>query len=135
MNLRTRLIAIFWLTTGFLLPNAFSQGTSVVDKIVDAIRLADASGLAEEFNTTIDLLIPDNEGMYSNNQAEQVMKVFFKNNPVEKFTLDHQGNSNDGSKYIIGTYKTTGGLSFMVYVLIKKTGNQEQLYELRFEKE
>lgn len=135
MNLRIRLIALFWMTTCFFLPNAFSQESTVIEKIVDAVRLADASRLAEEFNTTVDLLIPENEGMYSNKQAEQIMKAFFKSNPVEKFTMDHQGNSNDGSKYMIGTYKTTGGVSFMVYVLIKKTGNQEQLYELRFEKE
>jgi len=135
MNLKLRLIAFLWMLTGLFLPGAFSQEPTVIEKITNAIQSADASGLASSFNTSIDLLIPGNEGMYSNKQAEQIMKAFFKSNPVEKFTLDHQGNSNDGSKYIIGTYKTTGGVSYMVYVLIKKSGNQEQLYELRFEKE
>jgi len=133
MNLR--IIAFLWIMTGLFLPLAKSQESPTINEITKAIQTADASKLAESFHSTIDLLIPENEGMYSNKQAEQILKAFFRENPVEKFSLNHQGTSNDGSKYIIGTYKSTGGTSFMVYVLVKKTGEEERLHELRFEKE
>lgn len=133
MNLKH--LAFFWIMMCFFLPDILSQESTTINNITVAIQVADASKLAENFHTTIDLQIPGNEGNYSNKQAEQILKVFFKSNPVEKFTITHQGKSNDGSTYVIGTYKTTSAASFMVYVLLKKTGAAEQLHELRFEKE
>ena len=133
MNLKH--LTFIWMLMTYFLPGVYAQESTTINDITLAIQQADASKLAENFHTTIDLLIPDSEGMYSNKQAEQILKQYFKRNPVEKFTLSHQGKSNDGSTYLIGTYRTTSAASFMVYALIKNSGAGERLHELRFETE
>ena len=116
----------------FGLPQA---GENVVEKISNALNGGDVQGLGMLFNNTIDLSLPGSEGTYSNKQTEQLLKAFFKTNPVKSFKMDHQGNSNDGSKYMIGTLTCTQGKAFRIYTLIKKRGDNELIQQLQFEEE
>jgi hypothetical protein len=116
----------------FSLPQA---GEGVVAKISDALNMGDVQGLGKHFNNTIDLSLPGSEGTYSNKQTEQLLKAFYKTNSVKSFKLDHQGNSNDGSQYMIGTLVSNTGKTFRVYVLIKKFGDNDLIQQLQFEEE
>ena len=112
----------------------FSQtGNDVVKSVSHALNAGDVRALSPYFNATIDLTLPDNDGTYSNKQAEQLLKVFFRENPVKSFTLDHHGNSNDGSQYLIGTLFCTSGTVFRVYSLIKKQGENNLIHQLQIE--
>ena len=106
----------------------------VSDKVIEAITKGDASELSKLFNSTIDINIPENEGTYSKNQAEIIVKKFFKKNPVTKFTINHSGSSNDGSKYSIGTY-ISYDKTYRVYFLLKKTSEKYFIQQLQFELE
>ncbi len=117
---------------GFGLPQA---GDDIVAKISNALNTGNVAELCKHFNNTIDLSLPDLEGSYSDKQAEQLLNVFFKNHPVKSFKMDHQGNSNDGSRYMIGTLKTTTGKSFRVYSLIKKRADKDLIQQLQLEEE
>jgi len=111
------------------------QEIDLIEKISNALNAGDASKLAVHFNTTVDLMIPGNEGSYSKKQTEQIVKAFFAGQPVQSFKLDRKGNSNDGSQYMIGILKTTVGKTFRVYIFIK-TGTAENLIQqLQFEDE
>ena len=103
--------------------------------IPSAFQSGDASKLANYFNASIDLALMNYEGTYSKKQAEQILKTFFENYPVKSFTLEHTGNSNDGSSYLIGLHKTTNNKSFRVYILFKKENNVELIQQLQFEEE
>ena len=116
----------------FSLPQA---GEGVIEKISGALNMGDVQGLGNHFNNTIDLSLPGSEGTYSNKQTEQLLKAFFKTNSVKSFNLDHQGNSNDGSQYMIGTLSSMSGKTFRVYVLIKKFGDNDLIQQLQFEEE
>ncbi len=107
---------------------------TVSDKVSEAISMGDASELSKLFNTTIDITIPDNDGTYSKDQAEIIVKKFFKKNPVTKFIINHSGSSNDGSKYSIGTY-ISNNKTYRVYFLLKKTSEKYYIQQLQFELE
>ncbi|MFP4469406.1 MAG: DUF4783 domain-containing protein [Bacteroidales bacterium] len=112
-----------------------AQDAQTVKQITSALNEGNAAVLATHFNTTLDLIIPNNEGTYSKKQAEQMVKMFFEKQPPKSFTLEHQGNSNDGSTYLIGTHKTTPGKNYRVYVLIKNRSGTALIQQLQFEEE
>jgi archaellum component FlaG (FlaF/FlaG flagellin family) len=129
------LLFVFAIITGFHAAPAAAQHTSVTAQIVKALKNANASQLAAHLNASVDLAIPNNEGTYSKKQAEQILKMFFSKNPVKNFSLEHTGNSNNGSKYLIGSYENKAGKSFRVYLLIKGRNDTELIQQLQFEEE
>lgn len=104
----------------------------VNSKISQAIQSSSASELSKYFNNSIDLTIPGSEGTYSKVQAEQIIKDFFAKYPPVSFAINHKGNSNDGSIYCIGTYKSKLR-SFRTYYLTKPIGGQLMIHQLKFE--
>lgn len=111
------------------------QDKNIHEKIASALKKGDAKELASCFNRTLDLMIPGYEGTYSNKQAEQILKVFFSENPPVSFSLDHKGKSNDGSKYMIGAYKSSEGTVFRIYILIKENEGSELIHQFQAEKD
>lgn len=101
-------------------------------KISQAIQSSNAAELAKYFNNSIDLTIPGSEGTYSKVQAEQIIKSFFSKYPPVTFTINHKGNSKDGSMYAIGTYKSKSQ-SFRTYYLTKPIEGQLLIHQLKFE--
>lgn len=128
-------ISIFAILMFCFLPILFAQDSNVLDKISSAIKQSDATKLADYFNTTIDLEAGTTDGTFSKTQAEMIMKDFFKDTPVKSYTSNHKGSSDDGSKYMIGTYKSANGDSYRVYILLKKIENNLKINQLQFEKE
>lgn len=117
-----------------ILSFGFPQTESdIVEKISIALNGGDVEALGKHFNPTLDLSLPDSDGTYSNKQTEQLLKAFFKTNSVKSFELDHQGNSNDGSRYLIGTLVCNSGIVFRVYALIKKSNDNDLIHQLQFE--
>ncbi|MCK5839982.1 MAG: DUF4783 domain-containing protein [Bacteroidales bacterium] len=118
----------FFLVTGF----SYSVPQSVTEEITAAIRAADDEKLAIYFNNTVDISLPNNEGTYSKNQAQLIIKDFFSKTPPDSFEIDHEGSSNNGSLYLIGSYKSTNK-TYRVYILIKKISGKYLIQQLQFE--
>jgi len=102
-------------------------------EIINAIKSGNSSLLAKNFNNSIDLLIPGNEGTYSKAQAEIIIGNFFKANPPKSFSVKQEGTSSDSSKYTIGTYNSSNGKNFRTYYLTKKIGSSQLIQLLQFE--
>jgi len=135
-----QLTARFFLVSGLIISmliavNTVAQESGTAKEISKCFKAADASKLAAHFNTSLDLTLPGNEGAYSKKQGEQIVKMFFVNNPVDDFTIDHTGNSNNGSTYLIGSYKSTSQKKFRVYLLIKNKNNIDLIQQLQIEQE
>jgi hypothetical protein len=128
-------IILLLMIMGILSQTLSAQDQSVSDKISQAIKAGNAAMLSDHLNASIDLSIPNNEGTYSKKQAEQILKMFFSKNPAESFELEHSGNSNSGSTYLIGSYKSKAGKTFRVYMLIKARSGNELIQQLKFEEE
>ena len=110
------------------------DSNDIITDIGNSIKSGDASSVSKYFNSTLDMSTTDNEGTYSKTQAELILKDFFTKNPPTSFTINHQGSSNDGSLYAIGTY-LSGASSFRTYFLLKKVNTGYFIQKLEFEKQ
>jgi hypothetical protein len=112
-----------------------SQTNEATREVSQAIEKANAKDVAKYFGATVELKLPGNEGTYSRNQAELILRSFFARNAPESFALQHQGPSRDGSIYAIGTYTSQNGKSFRTYFLLKKLSDQMVLHLLQMEEQ
>ena len=90
--------------------------------------------IASYFNSSVELNIPGADGLYSKAQAELLMKEFFSKNTPKNFIVKHDGVSQDGSKYSIGSLETSMG-SYRTYYYLKNSGGNFLIKELRIEKD
>jgi len=104
----------------------------IINEVSAAIKSGNASNVSKYFNPTLDLTVPGNEGTYSKAQANMILKDFFSKNSPKSFLINHQGASNDGSLYAIGTYTSNLG-AYRTYFLLKKTGTTYLIQKLEFE--
>ncbi|MEZ5083371.1 MAG: DUF4783 domain-containing protein [Bacteroidales bacterium] len=111
------------------------QNDDISNTVTAALKSADASKLAINFNSTIDLQVDKTDGSFSKKQAEIIISEFFKKSPVKSYTSNHMGSSDDGSNYIIGTYTSTNGKKYRVYVLLKNRDGKLLINQLQFEEE
>ncbi len=61
-----------------------------------------------------------------------MVKDFFAKNPVKEFKVMHQNSSQDNSLYSIGEL-TTANKSYRTYYLLRKSGENYTITQLRFE--
>ena len=113
---------------------AQNESQNIIMEITKAFKQADENKLAVFFNSTIDLEIPGTDGTYSKTQSVVIMHDFFKKFKVDSFVLNHDGSSNDGSKYMIGTYKTEGK-ELRLYILMKNKDGKLLIHQLQLEEE
>jgi hypothetical protein len=106
----------------------------VTSDINTGIKNGNAAAIANYFVSSVELNLPGNEGLYSKAQAEMILRDFFSKNPPKNFTPKHEGFSNDGSKYYIGSLESTTGV-FRTYFFVKKSGDLFQIKEFRIERE
>jgi hypothetical protein len=114
--------------------SSFGNKGEITQKIIAAIQQADVTEINQYLGTSVDLTTPENDGTYSKDQATMILRDFFKKNPISSFSVNHQGASNDGSKFFIGTYQSNQ-LAFRVYCLIKKQAEEFRILQIQFEEE
>jgi hypothetical protein len=112
--------------------NASAPG-EIPQAMIDALKSGNTSQLSKFFNTSIELAIPDQEDIYSSQQAELIMKDFFTKHVPTNFVILHNGGK-EGSQYAIGNLSTSTG-NFRVTLLIKQRDNKPYIHQLRFEEE
>jgi hypothetical protein len=98
-----------------------------------AIRNGDAIELSSFFNTSIEIVLPNDEGTYSKVQAQMILSLFFEKNPGKSFFVKQEGSSPNNTQFVIGTYQTLNNRSFRVYYVTKKVGNRDLIQHLEFE--
>jgi len=104
------------------------------DTIAASIRVGDAHGIAVHFDKNVDIKTEDKSITYSKNQAELVLREFFRRNVPRAFTIIHRGSSAKGAKYIIGNLETSQG-NFRSFVYVKECNQKELIEEMSFEKQ
>lgn len=131
-----RLFVIVFLlaVTATISASFIMNRNDIITEISNAIKAGNAAGVAKYFNSSLDLTTPDSEGTYSKTQAELILKDFFTKNPPLSFTSNHNGSSNDGSLYAIGTY-TCKAASYRTYFLLKKADSAYLIQKLEFEEQ
>ncbi|WP_018472586.1 DUF4783 domain-containing protein [Echinicola pacifica] len=128
-------ITFLLVAMGFFL---YSPEAEAQDKDADEIALSIKAGSSRElssfFDEEVQLTIIGNEGDYSKNQAELVIKDFFKKFPPVDFEIVHRGKSGTSIAYFIGTYQSNS-LSFRMLIKCKKDKNDNNIYAIDITKE
>ncbi|MFD2246802.1 DUF4783 domain-containing protein [Pontibacter ruber] len=110
------LFAVAFLSVG----RAQAQG-DVMGSVKSAIRIGSSKDLAKNFSSVVEITLESGDATsYSSNQAEFVMKNFFSKNAPVDFSYSHQGSSDKGQRYAIGTYTSKNG-SYTVLVRLKES--------------
>jgi hypothetical protein len=108
-------------------PLVQAQSSEVPAGIISALDGGNASQLSAYLNDNVELVIGNQNDVFSKPQATGIIADFFRKNKVSGFQLLHKGNK-DAASFAIGTLKTNTG-SFRVYVLTRKN----EIQQLRIE--
>jgi len=104
----------------------------IIDDLSSYFRSSNAKEIARNFASTIELIIVDEEDVYSKAQGEQILKDFFIKHPPVKTSIFHKINTNPNYRFgviLLSTSKET----FRVSVTMKKFNNTYLITELRIE--
>ena len=104
------------------------------DDMMQSMKSSQTIGLTKFFSSSVELTLLENEGIYSKQQSEQMIKNFFVQHPPKNVNLQHKGSSAQGAKYAIITYEASNG-KFRVYIFMKDNGQGLQVNEVRIERE
>lgn len=117
-----------WGSTG----TAHAQ-TEVPGEIKAAIRAGSSRDLARYLSNTVEIGFDGDKSSYSKTQAEFVLKDFFSKNLPAGFEFNHQGSSDRGQRYAIGTYNSKNG-SYRVFVVVKQVNGSFLIDTIDFTK-
>ena len=128
-------LVIIWvlLLVGCVGAGSASAQADVPEEIKTAIRNGSSRDLARFFNNTVEIGLDGEKSSYSKTQAEFVIKSFFAKNEPSGFEFDHQGSSDRGQHYAIGTYNSKGAL-YRVFVVVKQANGSYLIDTMDFTK-
>lgn len=108
----------------------------VIEDIATHFRNSNAKEIAKIFAPSVELLIIDQEDVYSKAQAEQILKDFFVKNPPAKIAIIHSINSNPKFKFGVLSFQTKQAkFRVNVTLMVQKTSNNFLINELRIERD
>jgi hypothetical protein len=104
----------------------------IIDDLSSYFKAGNAKEIAKIFASTIELIIIDEEDVYSKAQGEQILRDFFIKHPAVKTSVFHKINNSPNYRFgvvILNTSKET----FRVSITMKKFNNSFLITELRIE--
>lgn len=131
MSIIKKISFALFLVAGFLFAS-LNTSAQIPDKIILSLQTGNAKVLSGYFNDNVELVVLDNDNVYSKAQAKQIVSNFFNSFTPESFNVIHQGGK-EGSKYVIGNLKTNNG-NFRIYFLLKDSNGKDYIHQLRIEK-
>jgi len=108
-----------------------AQNSDVPGEVITALNKGDAGKLSSYLNTNVELVIGNQNDVYSKQQANEIISGFFRKNSVQSFQILHKG-SKEAASFVIGTLRTSTG-NYRVYVLTRKSGGTSVIQQLRIE--
>ncbi len=114
-------------------PLGTNQG-DIIDSLSANFKTGNSKEIASHFSSSIDLIIIDEEDVYSKAQAEQILKSFFTKYVPVKSSVIHRLNTNPNYRYGALSLVTKAD-TLRVSITMKKHGNAFLITELRIETE
>ncbi|WP_226389642.1 DUF4783 domain-containing protein [Penaeicola halotolerans] len=134
MSTFTKIVPIVLVLCIGLAQSSHAQSQRQLDDVKLAMKAGSSKELVKFFSDMIEINISGSQADYSKNQAEFVIRDFFKKNTPVDFEVIHKGESKDGLRYAIATYKSDSG-NFRVLIRGKLVENEFKIYNLDFTKE
>lgn len=116
------------------IPSNNGLQADIIDDLSVQFRSGNAKEIAKHFASSVELIVIDQEDVYSKAQSEQILKDFFIKNSPSKSTIIHRISSNPNYRYGILSLNTKTG-KFRVTITLKliKANNAFLINELRIE--
>ena len=116
------------------IPSYNGLQADIIDDLSAQFRSGNAKEIAKHFASSVELIVIDQEDVYSKAQSEQILKDFFIKNSPSKSTIIHRISSNPNYRYGILSLNTKTG-KFRVTITLKliKANNAFLINELRIE--
>lgn len=92
-----------------------------------AILQKDAAAFVRQAHPTLNVRILSNEGVYSQAQAAQLIRSFFKEYPANSVAIDQVQEKKGQPHFFIGAWKTSQK-KFRIYVLFKELNGIERVH-------
>lgn len=125
----------YGLVLFFAASNAMAQNGAALNNIQEAIKIGSSRELAKYLSNNVEINFDNESAIYSQNQAEFVLKEFFMKYPPRDFQVSHQGSSSKGQlRYAIGKY-ICEDTSFVVLIRMKNIDGEYIVINLTFNKE
>lgn len=121
----------FTLFISLFIFSSFTIQKEGMDIVVNAFKIGSANTVANHFDSTIEITLPQKSNSYSKSQAEMILRDFFNINSVKDFLVIHKGE-NAGSQYCIGTLVTKGA-NYRTTIFMKQKGTTQLIQEIRLE--
>jgi hypothetical protein len=89
------------------------------NELAQAFENCDAKTISKYFNSSVELIFSESQGVYGKSQAEQILKTFFNNNASAngKFNYKEQHASDkDNAQYYIGELYGKGTFRVCIYM-------------------
>ncbi len=130
--MRNKLL-ILVIVISFVLNSSFVY-QQIPENIKNAFKAGNSNELAKYFNTNVELVILDNEAIYSKAQAELVVKDFFRKNKPLDFKIVQEDKSST-PKFLIGRLVTSDKCNYRVYISVKNLNDQIFINQIKIENE
>ncbi|MDN3668991.1 DUF4783 domain-containing protein [Echinicola jeungdonensis] len=127
------LFTLFFGLFLYLPDSSLGQGQPV-EEISLSIKAGSSKALSSYFGENVELSINGNQGDYSKNQAELVIRDFFKKFPPSNFDIVHKGKSSNQIQYFIGSYQSKE-IQFRLLIKCKLNKESPRIYALDINKE
>lgn len=114
------------------IPYSYTLQGDIIDNLSTQFKSGNAKDIAANFSSSVELIIIDDEDVYSKAQAEQILRNFFTKYPPVKSTVVHLINTNPNFRFGILSLQTKNG-KFRVSITMKKSGTAFFITELRIE--
>lgn len=108
--------------------------TDPTSAVIEAIRKCDAEELGKYFNDMVDLNLPGFRDTYSKTQSTRILKDFFSGKTPVTLTQLKQGDSPDGSRYVMG-FLGGAGKKYSFYVTFRKSGGEFRIFGLEIQED
>lgn len=117
------------------IPSNNTLQVDIVEQLAVNFKQGNSKEIAKSFNSSIELIILDQEDVYSKVQAEQIVKDFFIKNPPIKVTILHQLNNVPFRLGILSLQTKNGKFRVTISMSLKKPSNTFLITELRIEED
>jgi hypothetical protein len=101
-------------------------------EIAQALESGDAKSVSKYFNTSVELIFSESQGVFGKNQAEQILRAFFEKNTgrSERFKYNHlhTNNAKGNVQSYVGELFTHKGV-YRVTIFMK----DKQIHLMRLE--
>ena len=120
------------LLTGLFMWMSSSFAQDVPAGVIVAFKKGNSQELNRYLGDKVDLVMQNRTTNADKQTAEKAMAVFFADNKVSNFNVNHQGK-RDESSFVIGTLTTANG-NFRVNCFFRKVQNKYVIHQIRIDK-